>query len=77
MPTRVEAYDARTETWPKPETLGDDLPPVAGFELDFIPESFRRLIEDVSERMQVPPDYAGASAIAALAGCVTLRNTGA
>ena len=73
MATRVEAYDARTETWPKPETLGNNLPPVAGFELAFIPESFQRLIEDISERMQVPLDYAGASAIAALAGCVNRR----
>jgi uncharacterized protein DUF3987 len=59
--------------WPDPASLGDDLPAVDGFALELIPSSFRPLIEDVSERMQTPFDYAAASAIVALAGCVNRR----
>jgi putative DNA primase/helicase len=73
MATRVEIYDSQTETWPKPEPLGDDLPRVMQFNSELLPASFRPLVEDVSERMQTPPDFAAATAINALAGCVNRR----
>ena len=59
--------------WPDPASLGDNLPPVLTFDLDFLPLSLRPLVEDISERMQTPLDYAGAAAIVALAGCVNRR----
>ena len=59
--------------WPDPMPLGTDLPAVEAFCLEFLPASFRPLIEDVSERMQTPLDYAVASAIIGLAGCVNRR----
>jgi Protein of unknown function (DUF3987)/Domain of unknown function (DUF3854) len=59
--------------WPDPSPLGDELPPVQPFDARFIPYSFRLLTEDVSERMQVPQDYAAAIAVVALAGCVGRR----
>jgi hypothetical protein len=59
--------------WPDPMPLGTDLPAVEVFSLEFLPASFRPLIEDVSERMQTPLDYAVASAIIGLAGCVNRR----
>jgi putative DNA primase/helicase len=59
--------------WPDPLPLGDELPPVPQFALEVLPPSFRPLVEDVSERMQTPLDFAAAAAIVALAGCVNRR----
>ncbi len=59
--------------WPVPAELGDELLPVPAFELELLPPSFRGLVEDISERMQAPPDYAAAATIVALAGCVNRR----
>jgi hypothetical protein len=59
--------------WGDPAPLGDELPPVPPFDLEFLPSSLRPLVEDVSERMQTPLDYAAAAAIGALAGCVNRR----
>lgn len=60
-------------SWPEPSPLGDELRLVQEFDAEFLPLSFRPLVEDVSERMQTPPDYAAAAAIVALAGCVNRR----
>ena len=62
-----------TKRWPDPSPLGDELPLVWGFSLEFLPSSFRPLVEDLSERMQTPLDFAGAAATVALAGCVNRR----
>jgi hypothetical protein len=72
MSTRT-VVDETLLAWPEPETLGDELPPVSSLDLDCLPPSFRPLVKDVSERMQTPPDFAAATAIGALAGCVSRR----
>jgi putative DNA primase/helicase len=59
--------------WPDPAPLGDELPPVPAFDLELLPASLRPLVEDLSERMQTPPDYAAADAVVSLAGCVGRR----
>jgi hypothetical protein len=59
--------------WPNPAPLGDDLPPVTPFSLEFLPASFRPLVVDIAERMQVPMDFPGIASIVALAGCVNRR----
>lgn len=59
--------------WSEPEPLGEDLPPVMALDSKYLPSSFRPLVDDVSERMQTPPDYAAAASVAALAGCVGRR----
>ena len=59
--------------WPEPEPLEGALPPVQPLPLECLPASFRGLIEDVGERMQVPLDYPAAIAIVSLAGCVNRR----
>jgi hypothetical protein len=46
---------------------------VQGFDARFLPYSLRPLVEDVSERMQIPWDYAASIAVVALAGCVGRR----
>jgi putative DNA primase/helicase len=69
-----EGADTRAE-WPAPEPLGGDLPPVEPFSSDLLPESFRALVDDVSERMQTPIDFAAATTVVTLAGCVNRRAT--
>lgn len=64
---------ASHDRWPEPAPLGDELLPVPQFDLDFLPLSLRPLVEDISERMQAPADYAAAATIVALAGCVNRR----
>jgi hypothetical protein len=59
--------------WPEPAPLGDELPSVQSFDLELLPSCFRALVDDVSERMQAPPDFAAAAAIVTLAGCVNRR----
>jgi putative DNA primase/helicase len=59
--------------WPDPAELGDELLPVSTFGLELLPPSLRGLVDDISERMQAPRDYAAAAAIVALAGCVNRR----
>jgi putative DNA primase/helicase len=59
--------------WPEPSQLGVELRPVQKFDGELLPPSMRPLVEDVSERMQTPLDYAATAAIVALAGCVNRR----
>jgi len=46
------------QAWPKPERLQSDLPPVEPFHEGLLPVSFRPLVLDVTERMQIPVDFA-------------------
>jgi putative DNA primase/helicase len=59
--------------WPEPEPLAESLPDVAQFDLELMPESFRPLVKDVAERMQVPLDFPAVAAIATLAGVTNRR----
>src|SRR5690348_16404883 len=72
-PQRNRVHRSSVEAWPEPEPLGDDLPQVMEFNPEFLPASFRPLVEDVSERMQTPPDFAAATATNSIAGCVNRR----
>jgi putative DNA primase/helicase len=59
--------------WQEPSPLGDELLSVPAFDVACLPANCRSLVEDVSERMQTPPDYAAAALVVALAGCVGRR----
>jgi hypothetical protein len=61
------------DNWPEPEPLADALPDVMPFDLELMPESFRPLVRDVAERMQVPLDFPAVAAIATLAGVTNRR----
>jgi Protein of unknown function (DUF3987)/Bifunctional DNA primase/polymerase, N-terminal len=61
------------DDWPELLQIADPLLPVDPFELEFLPASIRGLVADLSERMQVPPDFAGATATVALAACCNRR----
>jgi hypothetical protein len=60
--------------WPAPEPLQAELPPVQAFDPALLPESLRALVEDVSERMQVPLDLPAATVVLCLAGAVNRRS---
>jgi putative DNA primase/helicase len=71
--TTEEVPSAETVAWPDLASLGEELPPVPVLELELLPSSLRPLIEDVSERMQAPAEYAAAATVVSLAGCVGRR----
>jgi hypothetical protein len=64
--TRLETM--QDEEWPEPEDLGEELPPVPTFDAGLLPASLRPMVEDVTDRMQTPPDFAAVVAVATLAG---------
>jgi hypothetical protein len=68
-----QARSEAAEEWPKPLPIRSELPPVESFSPDLLPESFRPLVADVTERMQVPIDYAAAVIVLCLAGAVNRR----
>jgi hypothetical protein len=78
LPDEKSDYRARAETaedWPKPEPIQSELPPVETFSEELLPDSFRALVADVTERMQVPMDYAAVVMVLCLAGAVNRRAT--
>jgi hypothetical protein len=69
-------HQARTETagdWPDPVPIENEFPPVEAFSADLLPDSFRALVADVTERMQVPMDYPAVVMVLCLAGAVNRR----
>ena len=69
----VSAPSPPAEDWPKPASLPDGLPPVELFEPKLLPEAFRPWIEDITERMQCPPDFPAVAAMIAEAAVVGRR----
>jgi len=61
------------DAWPELQPLPAALLPVDRFNIEFLPETLRPLVADVSERMQTPTDFAGVTATVALAGVVNRR----
>jgi hypothetical protein len=59
--------------WSDPKPLPNGLLPVKLFEFDFIPTTLAPWVQDISERMQCPPDFVGVSAVTAL-GAVAGRK---
>lgn len=59
---------------PEPEPL-PDLPPVPAFNYDFLPGQLRAFVQDVSERMQCPPEFAAVGAMV-MAGSAIGRKMG-
>ena len=63
------------DDWPDPKPLVEALLPVAAFQGEFVPASLGPWIEDISDRLQCPPDYVAVAAITAL-GAVIGRRIG-
>lgn len=69
----VESVDSRE--WPQPLPLPEKLPPVKALEPDMIPDPLRGWLMDISDRMQIPPDFSTAAAVVAL-GSIIGRGCG-
>ena len=50
-----------------PMPLPDELAPVMKFDYDLLPDAMRSWIQDISERMQCPPDFVAVAALGAIA----------
>lgn len=55
------------ETAPEPLPA---LPPVLPFDMDYLPSGLRPFVEDITERMQCPPDYAAVTVIAMMGAVI-------
>ncbi len=73
LPDWQPATVATDDDWPLPKPLPDGLAPVEPFHLDFMPGTLKPWIGDISDRMQCPPDYVGATAIIALGSAIGRR----
>jgi putative DNA primase/helicase len=69
----ITPFSVPLDEWPEPEPLATSIPDVMPFDLALMPESFRPLVKDVAERMQVPLDFPAVTAIATLAGVTNRR----
>jgi hypothetical protein len=67
--------EAAEDTWEEPVPLPEGLPPVASLDPAMIPVPLRGWIVDVSERMQIPPDFVAAAATV-VAGSLIGRKVG-
>jgi DNA primase len=72
-PRQKTARAAVSDEWPKLEPIHSELPPVETFSEELLPASFRPLVRDVTERMQVPMDYPAVVTVLCLAGVVNRR----
>ena len=59
--------------WPDPKPLPAELLPVAAFDLAMLPDTFRPWIEDIAERLQVPPEFAAVPAMIAAGSVIGNR----
>jgi Protein of unknown function (DUF3987) len=67
--------EATEDTWEEPVPLPEGLPPAAPLDPTMLPEPLRGWIVDVSERMQIPPDFTAAGAVV-VAGSLIGRKVG-
>jgi putative DNA primase/helicase len=54
------------DEWPEPKPLPDGLPPVDAFSSEFLPAKLAPWVDDISSRMQCPPEYVAIPAVTAL-----------
>jgi hypothetical protein len=71
---RLDARRTDPQEWPEPEKL-PELPDVPPFDLDYLPGPLRAFVQDISERMQAPPEFA-AVGVMVMAGSAIGRNVG-
>jgi len=71
----TEVYTTIDDEWEDPVSLPEGLPPAAPLDSTMLPEPLRGWIVDVSERMQIPLDFAAVGAVV-VAGSLIGRKVG-
>jgi putative DNA primase/helicase len=71
--TYCKEIEIEEKAWMVPVPINTGLPAVPSFSEDFLPESIRPWVVDVSERMSVPLDFAGTCCLVVLAGSIGRR----
>lgn len=66
--TVTTVTEARKEVHTEPVPLPDELSPVASFDFALLPDAVRPWAEDISERIQCPPDFVAVGVMTSLAG---------
>jgi hypothetical protein len=66
---RTRGRDAE-EVWEEPAPMPEGLPAVAAFDTMMLPDPLRPWIEDICERMQIPPDFLAAGAVVVISSLV-------
>lgn len=61
------------DQWSDPVPLPDELPPVAPFDPDLLPEALRGWVADIAHRMQCPPDFTAVGAVVVLSSLIGAR----
>jgi hypothetical protein len=61
------------EQWPQPKPLPAGLAPVEPFSSEFLPDALAPWVDDISNRLQCPPDYVGVTADTALGSVIGRR----
>lgn len=70
MPGGDNATERDLGAWPDPLPLPDALGSVDAFDFDLLPDSLRPWIQDITERVQCPPDFPAVGAMISLAAAV-------
>ena len=59
--------------WPDPKPIQGGLEPVDAFDINFMPAALGPWVDDISTRLQCPPDYVGVAAVTALGSLIGRR----
>lgn len=65
--SRITIEELEAPTKQGPISLPDELAPVAPFDMSLLPETLRPWAEDITERIQCPPDFVGVGIMTGLA----------
>lgn len=71
--TTEEAKRATEEPWPEPRPIVDDLLPVDALSDKMLPGSLAGWLGDISDRMQVPPEFGASAAIVGIGSLLSGR----
>ena len=72
-----KAKRASGKEWPQPKDLPSELAKVEAFDSSFLPERLAPWVNDISDRLQCPPDYVGVAAITGLGAAAVVKATSA
>ena len=67
---KIDRERQRTNLWPDPQPLPNDLLPVARFEIELLPSTLRPWALDIAERIQCAPDFVGVATMASLGAVI-------